>query len=128
MPVNMKTKAGRLTRYALACGYVETNAGARLSIPSPSAGVLLVTSPEGGALYNGRNLKHARAVFDNAHRLPLRGDVQAVTYHRAPTPAEVRFGYGATHYRDFAPEECCHPGTRIAKRWILADDGLRYFR
>jgi hypothetical protein len=36
---------------------------------------------------------------------------------------------GATHYRDFSPEECCHKGTRIAKRWFIApDDGLRYYR
>ena len=51
-----------------------------------------------------------------------------MTYRRNPTPGEVRRGYGATHYRDFTPAECCHPGTRIAKRWILADDGLRYYR
>lgn len=71
---------------------------------------------------------NARTAARIAHRLPLRDDVQAVTYHRAPTPAEVRHGHGATHYRDFTPGECCHPGTRVAKRWILADDGLRYYR
>lgn len=71
------------------------------------------------------NARTRRAI---AGRLPLRDDVTAVTYHRAPTPAEVRRGYGATHYRDFTPAECCHGGTRIAKRWILADDGLRYYR
>lgn len=62
-------------------------------------------------------------------RLPLRPDVEQVTYHRPPTPAETRQGYGATHYRDFPVAEIVHPGTRIAKRWFIArDDGLRYYR
>ena len=61
--------------------------------------------------------------------LPLRDGVEYVSYHRKPTPSEIRFGHGATHYRDFSPEECCHKGTRIAKRWfVAADDGLRYYR
>lgn len=60
-------------------------------------------------------------------RLPLRDDVERVTYHRAPTPSEIRFGHGAMHYRNFTPVECCHAGTRIAKRWFVADDGLRYY-
>lgn len=62
-------------------------------------------------------------------RLPIRDDVSVLTYHRPPTPAEIRFGYGATHYRDFPADECCHRGTRVAKRWFVAsDDGLRYYR
>lgn len=60
--------------------------------------------------------------------LPVRDDVTEVTYHRPPTPAELRFGEGATHYRDFPVEVCCHPGTRYLKRWFKADDGLRYYR
>lgn len=63
-----------------------------------------------------------------AHRLPVRADVQCVTYHRPPNASEIRFGYGATHYRDFDIEECCHDGTRIMKKWFVADDGLRYYR
>lgn len=62
-------------------------------------------------------------------RLPIREDVSLVTYHRPPTPSEIRFGHGATHYRDFSPEECCHKGTRFLKRWFISpDDGLRYYR
>ena len=64
-----------------------------------------------------------------AGRLPLRDEIEYVPYYRPPTPSEIRFGHGATHYRDFSPEECCHKGTRIPKRWfIAADDGLRYYR
>ena len=62
------------------------------------------------------------------NRLPIRDDVLTLTYHRPPTPSEIRFGHGATHYRDFTPDECCHNGTRILKRWFVADDGLRYYR
>lgn len=65
---------------------------------------------------------------ETAHRLPVRDDVAEVEYHRPPTPGEVRFGHGATHYRTFPVEEACHPGTRVLKRWFVADDGLRYYR
>lgn len=63
-----------------------------------------------------------------AYTLPIRDDVTRVTYHRPPTSSEIWQGYGATHYRDFDPEECCKPGTRRLKRWFVADDGLRYYR
>lgn len=61
------------------------------------------------------------------HRLPIRDDVVEVEYHRPPTRAEIKFGEGATHYRTFTVEECCFPGTRILKKWFVADDGLRYY-
>jgi len=60
--------------------------------------------------------------------LPVRDDVTECQYHRPPTKSEIRFGHGATHYRTFSVEECCHKGTRIKKRWFVAkDDGLRYY-
>lgn len=30
--------------------------------------------------------------------------------------------------RTFPVSEVCFPGTRIAKKWFVADDGLRYYR
>lgn len=62
------------------------------------------------------------------HTLPVRPEITTVTYHRPPTRAEIKFGYGATHYRDFDVDEVCHAGTRILKTWFIADDGLRYYR
>lgn len=63
-----------------------------------------------------------------ANELPVRDDVTEITYHRPPTPAEIRFGEGATHYRTFPVEAVCHPGTRFAKKWFVAqDEGLRYY-
>jgi hypothetical protein len=59
--------------------------------------------------------------------LPVRPDVQTIEGHREPTPEEIRFGHGATHYRTFPVSVWLRPdGT--AKRWIKADDGLRYYR
>ena len=67
--------------------------------------------------------------YSNWRNLPIRNDVTQITFRRAPTKDEVNFGYGATHYRDFPIEECCHTGTRIMKKWFVAkDDGLRYYR
>lgn len=60
--------------------------------------------------------------------LPVRPEVKEVEYNRPPTKGEIKFGYGATHYRTFPIEDCCHPGTRILKKWFKADDGKRYYR
>jgi hypothetical protein len=62
-------------------------------------------------------------------RLPVRPGIEVCAYHRPPTKGEIKFGYGATHYADFSIEECCHPGTRVLKRWFKSSyDGLRYYR
>ena len=74
-------------------------------------------------------IKRARDLKNKlATRLPVRADVTELEYHRPPTPFELKLGYGATHYRTFTIEEACFPGTRIAKEWFIADDGLRYSR
>ena len=62
------------------------------------------------------------------HRLPVRDDVTECTYHREPTKGELARGEGCTHYRTFSVEDCCFRGTRVMKRWFVADDGLRYYR
>jgi len=53
---------------------------------------------------------------------------QNVEARRQPTPAEVRFGRGAIHYRTFSLDEFINPLTGGLKRWIKAADGLRYYR
>lgn len=63
------------------------------------------------------------------HGLPVRDDVTEAKYHRPPTKGEIRFGHAVTHYRTFPAAECCHPGTRVLKKWFFAkDEGLRYYR
>jgi len=60
---------------------------------------------------------------------PVRDDVVELEYHRKPAPYELKFGWGAIHYATFVIEECCHPSTRIPKKWFISKrDGLRYYR
>jgi hypothetical protein len=58
----------------------------------------------------------------------MHNDNKLITYHRNPTPAEIRFGYGAIHYREFTRREATNAKTGKLKRWLKADDGLRYYR
>ena len=62
---------------------------------------------------------------------PIIDGVQHFTYHREPTKGEIAFGYGDTHYRDFPITEVLKEKKgpfNILKRWLVADDGLRYYR
>jgi hypothetical protein len=62
-------------------------------------------------------------------RLTNNGRIYAnlITYHRNPTPWEIKFGEGATHYKDFRRSQCTKPnGCR--KQWLICPiDGLRYY-
>jgi hypothetical protein len=57
---------------------------------------------------------------------PMRG-ITTLTFHRNPTASELKFGYGATHYRAFLIDECIKPNGDI-KKWLKGPDGLRYYR
>jgi hypothetical protein len=50
-----------------------------------------------------------------------------ITYFRKPTAWEIKFGYGATHYKQFKRSQCTKPnGCR--KQWLVCPiDGLRYY-
>ena len=52
---------------------------------------------------------------------------QEIEYHRNPTPSEIRFGEGATHYRDFNINQCLKSNGKLKSR-LKADDGLIYTR
>lgn len=57
--------------------------------------------------------------------------LKTITAHRKPTASEIKWGYGATHYRDFPVEEWLDRSGiegKFFKDWIKADDGLRYYR
>ena len=49
-----------------------------------------------------------------------------ITYSRKPTPGEIKFGHGATHYKDFKSAECTDKNGRIKKRLKCPIDGLIY--
>lgn len=51
---------------------------------------------------------------------------EVITCHRPPTAWEIRFGEGATHYRDFPLLEIVKPDGSM-KVWFVADDRLRYY-
>lgn len=51
-----------------------------------------------------------------------------ITYRRKPTEGEIKFGHGATHYLDIAPELYLKADGR-PKKWLINPvDGLRYYR
>ena len=47
-------------------------------------------------------------------------------YHRPPTHSEIRFGHGATHYRDFTLAESCDADGKRKQVIRAADDVLFY--
>jgi len=52
---------------------------------------------------------------------------QLITCHRQPTKYELKFGEGATHYRDFTVGEIGINNKGDLKNWFVAkDDKLRY--
>lgn len=55
--------------------------------------------------------------------------LKPVQGYRKPTPAELRFGEGATHYKEFPLEDWLRPSGASLKKWIKCPhDGLRYYR
>ena len=53
---------------------------------------------------------------------------EELEYHRNPTEGEIRFGEGATHYRNFPIGKVINRKGEL-KEWLLSkDDGLRYYR
>lgn len=53
-------------------------------------------------------------------------ECQSITAHRRPTKAEIAFGYGATHYRDFPLGTCINKQGKIKKRLFAKDEQLWY--
>lgn len=53
---------------------------------------------------------------------------KTIRLHRNPTPAEVKRGYGATHYLDFPVQLLEKKGGGLKKWTVSQFDGLRYYR
>ena len=51
---------------------------------------------------------------------------QMLTYYRKPTKEEIKFGYGAIHYRDFPFEKCFDKSGFQKLRAKAIDDGHIY--
>lgn len=54
---------------------------------------------------------------------------RVVPAYRNPTKSEIKFGYGATHYKDMPRLLWLKADGVTFKRWTVCPiDGLRYFR
>lgn len=51
---------------------------------------------------------------------------KTITYHRNPTKAEIRFGEGAAHHRDFYYYECTRDGENF-KKWLTDENDVRWY-
>jgi hypothetical protein len=61
-------------------------------------------------------------------QLPWNKVNKEITYHRKPTEYEIKFGYGAIHYRDFTQDEFLKKDGTIKSRIKAKNDGLIYTR
>jgi len=52
--------------------------------------------------------------------------MKTITLHRKPTESEVKFGYGATHFKDFPVSEVSHPNGKFKRTHRCKEDGLVY--
>jgi hypothetical protein len=50
------------------------------------------------------------------------------TYHRPPTWSEIKFGHGATHYKDFDASVCLNKEGKLKSKLKCPEDGLWYTR
>jgi len=50
-----------------------------------------------------------------------------LTYWRNPTKEDIKFGYGATHYRDFEFEKCFDENGNQKLKMRASDDKLIYY-
>ncbi len=61
------------------------------------------------------------------NNLPIKTDHKTLTFHRPPTQYEIRFGEGATHYKDFSSKDYLNKQGQV-KKWLkCSKDGLRYY-
>lgn len=52
---------------------------------------------------------------------------EVLEYYRNPTKAEIKFGHGALHYRDFEFEKCFDENGNLKLKIRALDDGLIYY-
>jgi len=52
---------------------------------------------------------------------------QPVLVHRQPTESEIKFGNGATHYKQYNISSVLNKTGNIKKWFIALDDNLRYY-
>lgn len=68
----------------------------------------------------------AKELGNLGYNLTILNKMRDITYHRKPTASEIRFGYGATHYKDFTKKDFLKHDGSIKKRIKDKSDGLIY--
>lgn len=61
------------------------------------------------------------------HITQLNKEVKEITYWRNPTKEEIKFGHGATHYRDFDIKICFDEEGFLKLKVKASDDKLIYY-
>ncbi len=61
------------------------------------------------------------------HISQLNSKPNSFEYYRKPTKEEVKFGYGALHYRDFDFEKCFDAENNLKLKIRASDDKLIYY-
>ncbi|GEM53830.1 hypothetical protein B0A58_14840 [Flavobacterium branchiophilum NBRC 15030 = ATCC 35035] len=61
------------------------------------------------------------------HKSQIHKKPKVLEYWRKPTKAEIKFGYGATHYRDFDFEDCFDADGYLKLKVRASDDNLIYY-
>ncbi len=61
------------------------------------------------------------------HLSQITNKPKTIKYWRNPTKEEIKFGYGALHYREFNFENCFDAYGNLKLRIKASDDGLIYY-
>jgi hypothetical protein len=57
----------------------------------------------------------------------IKKGIATLEYWRNPTKGEIKFGYGALHYRDFPIDECFDKDGLLHLKFRAKNDGLLYY-
>jgi len=108
--------------------YFPENNGSYSHIGQHSGCSLDYVNPCREAITNEYGYLLAELIDYGYHDLKIMNN-QKITCHRKPTKGEIKFGEGATHYRDFTAAEIgVSNKTKFLKVRFKADDGLYYSR
>jgi hypothetical protein len=61
------------------------------------------------------------------HKSQVNKKTEVLEYWRNPTKAEIKFGYGATHYRNFDFDDCFDTEGYLKLKVRASDDNLIYY-
>ncbi len=117
-----------MTKTYEAIARLECGAYARISVNDKTKWKTLKTARKHAREYKSRHMMDSWAQESGWTEMDNTQQDKLITYHRPPTSGEIKFGYGATHYRDFERSQCSKDDGTLKKWFTAPDDGLRYYR